>query len=212
MNIQIVLTEEWEDKASTKIYSDRSKLKGCIGAAAVMLQTQPGGQQPIQQSLQQYLGTEDEQTVYIAEQAEKLISLELMWRAEKGSIKQASLFVDSQASLKVLHSNKLVSRHQLVDVVHSAYIRVMEKHPCTCITFRWVAVHKDCAGNKEADYLAKLTSSSNTRLVSRGPAKDAQRHTALEKISAGDGYDEDLQKAGDNGPPDIDTVGVLGKD
>lgn len=70
----------------------------------------------------------------------------------------ASIFVDSQASLRALESNKPVSGHQLADEVHEAYERVMKKHPRAQITFRWVAAHKMCAGNEEADRLAKLAS------------------------------------------------------
>lgn len=62
-----------------------------------------------------------------------------------GQVREASIYIDSQAVLKVLHSNKPVPRHQLADTIHRAYDRVLQKHPTTCITFRWITAHKDCS-------------------------------------------------------------------
>lgn len=63
------------------------------------------------------------------------------------------------AALKALQSNKPVSGHQIADEIHKAHKRVMEKHPRARITFRWIAAHKDCTGNEQADEQAKLASS-----------------------------------------------------
>lgn len=109
-------------------------------------------------SLRKFLGTEQQQTVYVGEQTGELMSLELIWREEPGTVTKASVYVDSQASLKALKSNKPVSGHQLADAIHEAHERVLAKHPGAEITFRWIAVHKDCPGNKAADQEAKLAS------------------------------------------------------
>lgn len=159
-DVALLDSEERNDRARTKIYSDGSGLEGRIGAAAVMFKSQPGAEMESQASLLKYLGSEDEQTVYVAAQAGELMSLELLWKAEQGTVDWTSIFVDSQASLRALSSNKPGSGHQLADAVYDAYYsRVMEKHPQARITFRWVAAHKDCSCNEEVDRLVNQASS-----------------------------------------------------
>lgn len=79
--------------------------------------------------------------------------LELIWQEDAGQVEEASLYIDSQAALKALRSNKPVLGLQLADPIHQAYDRVLEKHPGTCIGGSHAA-HKDCTGNDEADRLA----------------------------------------------------------
>lgn len=83
-----------------------------------------------------------------------------MWREEENTV-EGLVFVDSQAALKALQSNTPVSGHQIADAIHSAYERVMAKHPRAKITFRWVATYKECEGNEIADKQAKLASSGD---------------------------------------------------
>lgn len=155
------LADEMADLAPIRIYSDGSGLEGCIGAASVMFKRGAAVSDPeIQMSLRKFLGSEEEQTVYVVEQAGELMSLELLWREDKGEVGEALVYIDSQAVLKALQSNKPVSGHQLVDAIHSAYDRVMQKHTTACITFRWITAHKDCIGNEVADKRAKMASSA----------------------------------------------------
>lgn len=129
MEIQIApskheaLADEMADTAPIHIYSDGSGLEGRIGTATVMFKRGTDTWDPEEEmSLRKYLGEETEQMVYAAEQA--------------GEVTNTSIYIDSQAALKALRSNKPVSGHQIADEIHKAYTRVMEKHPAARITFR----------------------------------------------------------------------------
>lgn len=87
------------------------------------------------------------------------MALELIWREEEDMVEQASVYVDSQAVLKALQTNKPVSGHQIADEIYRVHERVMVKHLQAEITFRWITVHKDCIGNEKVDEQAKLASS-----------------------------------------------------
>ncbi|KZP15904.1 hypothetical protein FIBSPDRAFT_685577, partial [Athelia psychrophila] len=73
------LADEMADTAPIRIYSDGSGLDGCIGAATVMFKRgAEAWDEEEQTSLRKYLGSEEEQTVYVGEQAGELMSLELL--------------------------------------------------------------------------------------------------------------------------------------
>lgn len=79
------------------------------------------------------------------------MSLELIWGAEEGAVKPG--FGLRRQSGISQSSAVQQTRVRAPAVRFGAYGRVMKKHPRARITFRWVAAHKDCAGND------KLTSS-----------------------------------------------------
>ncbi|KZP06899.1 hypothetical protein FIBSPDRAFT_689365, partial [Athelia psychrophila] len=73
------LADESADLAPMRIYSDGSGLEGRIGTASVMFKRGvEAWDEEEQKSLGKYLGTEEEQTVYVAEQAGELMLLELL--------------------------------------------------------------------------------------------------------------------------------------
>lgn len=79
------------DQAKIRIYSGGSGLEGRIGAAAVMYWQKEDGE-VVLTSLQKFLGSEEEQTVYIGEQAGELMALELIWGEEEDTVESISLY------------------------------------------------------------------------------------------------------------------------
>lgn len=150
------MAEEAADTASVKIYSDGSGFKGGIGASAVMYR-EGGRDGRTQRSLTAYLGTEDEQTVYVGELAGELMDLHLLATENPGptGLGRVSIYVDNQASLLALDSIKPKSGGFIADEIHRTFERVRKKHPRSRITFRWIPSHLEVGGNEEADRLAK---------------------------------------------------------
>lgn len=155
---ETAIKEEADDTALIKIYSDGSGYKGGVGASAVMYRD--GGRHGrTTRSLTAYLGTEEEQTVYVGELAGELMDLHLLATEKPGPTGlglRVSVYVDNQASLLALDSIKPKSGGFIADAIHQMFDRVRKKHPQVRVTFRWIPSHLEVPGNEEADRLAKL--------------------------------------------------------
>ena len=77
------MMEEASDDAPVKTYSDGSGLEGRIGAAAVMFRWHGPGL-PAIRTLRMYLGTEDQQTVYVGELSGEFMALQPLLTTEAG--------------------------------------------------------------------------------------------------------------------------------
>lgn len=118
--------DEANDSASIKCYSDGSGYKGAIGTSAVMYRGGVRHTGIIKRTLMAYLGTEKKQTVYIGKLAGQLMDLHLLQtERSRGGLGRVSIYVNNQASLKALRSNKPGSGHHVTDAVHEAYEKVM---------------------------------------------------------------------------------------
>lgn len=84
------------------------------------------------------------------------------------------------------------SGHQLADAIHSAYDRVMLKHPSARIKV-------DCSAQglrreREGRQASKDGFQHGTRVDQRRPRRDAASATEMEQVSDGDGGDEEIER------------------
>ena len=151
---------EENNSALVKCYSDGSGYNGGIRSSAVMYRGGVRHAGVLKRSLTAYLGTSKRQTVYVGELAGELMNLHLLLTEPpgRGGLGRVSIYVDNQASMQALDSNKPGSGHYIADAIQDTYEKVMLLHPTARITFRWIPSHCfiPVPGNEEADRLAKL--------------------------------------------------------
>ena len=167
-----ILTNE---TSPVHVYSNSSRFEGGIGASALLYVNNP-----LARSLQFFLGTAQEHTIYEAEGVGLILSLHLlhglMWQLTHTTV----LCMDSQAVIKVLNNQHSHSGHYLLDAIHLAAERLHTKqdgiinhneHIQTIgagdqwkgdsmgvidLQIHWVPGHCDFVPNERADEEAKL--------------------------------------------------------
>ena len=110
------------DSVPVHVYSDRSGFKGRISASALLYINNR-----LARSLQFYLGTAQEHTVYEAEGVGLILGLHLLhgltWQLTHPTI----LGTDSQAVIRALGNQRSHSGHYLLDAIHHAAERLHAK-------------------------------------------------------------------------------------
>ena len=160
-------------KDTIQVYSDGSGYKGQIGVAAVLFRE---GKTP--RTLQYHLGTENEHTVFEAEQVGLTLAARLI-ATEQDLTFPLSISVDNQASIRSGESFQSCPGSYLADCFRRMMQRVAKDHNNFDITVRWVPGHSDVHGNEEADKHAKLAAENRQNNSSRQKLPHYLRHGAL---------------------------------
>ena len=134
-----------------KVYSDGSAHDGKVGAAAILRR-----EGKPDRSLQLYLGTTEQHTVYEAELVGMLMGLHLI-KTERQSTVKCVLNVDNQAALVAIRMEMTKSgQHLAANILQ--LVKQLHKSKGSNrfrLTFRWSAGHVGIEGNEDADELAK---------------------------------------------------------
>lgn len=146
------IEEDEADTAPVKIYTDGSGYKGMIGASAVMYCFRPGGR-TVERALQYCLGPETKFTVCDGETVGFTLAAHLLTRERR--LGRVSELADSQAAIKSTTSIRPKSGHHLVDMFHKRLNEARKVNSNLNMTIKWIAGHRDVAGNERADELAK---------------------------------------------------------
>jgi ribonuclease HI len=133
-----------------QIFSDGSGHKGNIGAAAVLFRA---GKAP--RTLRYHLGTEDEHTVFEAEEIGLILAARLL-ATEQDPPFPISILVDNQASIQAGESFYTRPGSYLADRFRRMMQQVAKDHDDFDVTLRWIPGHSNVHGNEEADKHAKL--------------------------------------------------------
>ncbi|THU77936.1 hypothetical protein K435DRAFT_608441, partial [Dendrothele bispora CBS 962.96] len=100
------------------------------------------------------LGSKEHYEVYEAECVGLLLAMHLI--QQETGIRKAAVWVDNQAALQAIQTNKSGPAHYILDWVHSTINQIKTETPRTRISFAWVPSHIGIAGNETADEHAKL--------------------------------------------------------
>lgn len=133
-----------------QVYSDGSGYKGQIGAAAVLFRA---GKAP--RTLRFHLGTDDEHTVFEAEEVGLTLAAKLI-ATEHHLTFPISISVDNQASIQSGESFQSHPGSYLADRFRRIMQKTARQHNNFDVTVRWVPGHSNVHGNEEADKHAKL--------------------------------------------------------
>ncbi|OJA12581.1 hypothetical protein AZE42_04938, partial [Rhizopogon vesiculosus] len=166
--------QEHEQLADTiQVYSDGSGYKGQIGAAAILFRA---GKAP--RTLRYHLGTDEEHTVFEAEEVGLTIAAKLI-ATEPRLTFPLSILIDDQASIQAGESFYTRPGSYLVDRFRRMMQITARRHDNFEITVRWVPGHSDVHGNEEADKQAKLVAESRYNNSPPTELPHYLRHRAL---------------------------------
>jgi ribonuclease HI len=158
-NQAIEVYEQLTDRI--QVFSDGSGHNGHIGAAAVLFRA---GNSP--RVLWYHLGTEEEHTVFEAEEVGLTLAAKLI-SSERDLHFPISILVDNQASIQSGESFYSSPGSYLADKFRRMMNRIAKDNRDFDITVRWIPGHSDVHGNEEADKQAKRAAESRMNDSSR---------------------------------------------
>lgn len=158
---EAAITEHEQLTDVIQVYCDGSGYKGKIGAAAVLFRA---GKSP--RTLRFHLGTEEEHTVFEAEEVGLTLAARLI-ATERDLAFPLSISVDNQASIQTGESFCSRPGSYLADRFRRMMQRTAKDHDNFAVSVRWVPGHSNVHGNEEADKHAKLTAENARNNSSR---------------------------------------------
>jgi len=88
------------------------------------------------------------------------LGLELISRERR--VKEASICVDSQPTIKASATTQPGPGRHIIDAFHSRQQQVQRQHPALSRLIRWTPGHYDVEGNEAADKAAQEAAEGNT--------------------------------------------------
>jgi ribonuclease HI len=133
-----------------QVYSDGSGHNGHIGAAAILFRAGK-----CLCTLQYYLGTEEEHTVYKAEMVGLTLAAKLI-TSEQDPTFPLSISVNNQAAVLSSESFQFNPGSYLAIKFQRIMRRIKHVNPDYNVTVRWVPGHEGVHGNEEVDKVEKM--------------------------------------------------------
>lgn len=158
------ITEHENLLEDIQVYSDGSRHKGKVGAAATLFRS---GRPP--RTLKFHLGKEKEHTVFEAEEVGLILAARLL-ATERQLTFPISISVDNQASIQASESFHTRPGSYLADCFRRMIHHTSKRYANFALTLRWVPGHSGVHGNEEVDKHAKSA------------AEDRRNSSPLEKL------------------------------
>ena len=146
-NREASITNEHDDKADYKVYSDGSGQEDGIGASTIMYKR--GTARPVRM-LQLYLGSKKKHNTYEAEAAGAILATWIVRNTPETIGKMVTLYIDNQAIIMALRGAKPTSGQHLINTIMTAANQL----PCR-FSIEWISSHSEVKGNEAADRIAK---------------------------------------------------------
>jgi len=150
INKDLTIEEHEQLTDLIQVYSDGSGYKGRIRAAAILFRA---GKRP--RTLWYHLGTEEEHTVFEAEEVGLMLAAHLI-ATEPDPTFPISISVDNQASIQSSKSFHTRPGSYLADHFHKIMKGITRDNGDFKVTIHWVPGHAEVHRNEEADKQAKL--------------------------------------------------------
>ena len=132
-----------------------------MGAAAILYEK--NRVRPLK-SLQAFIGTPDKHNTYEAEVIGAILALWIIENTPETIGKKVSLFIDNQALVTALSSQKTLAGQHLLNTLIAATNRV----GCE-LTFKWISGHSKVKGNEDVDKLAKEAAAGRSSTMAQLP-------------------------------------------
>ena len=141
------ITNEKEDKADFKVFSDGSGLDGGIGAAAIIYSKERNT--PINH-LKKYIGPKEKHNTYEAEIVGALLATWIIRCCPSTVAKTVSLYIDNQAVIQAIGNPKAKPGQHLL-----RQLNLLANSLACNLKIRWISSHSKVKGNEKVDKLAK---------------------------------------------------------
>ena len=143
------ITNEKDDKADFKVFSDGSGLDGGIGAAAIIYSNERNT--PISH-LKKYMGPKEKHNTYEAEIVGAILATWIIRNCPSTVAKTVSLYIDNQAVIHTIDNPKAKSGQYLLQ-----QLNLLANSLACSLKIQWISSHGKVKGNEKVDELAKQT-------------------------------------------------------
>jgi ribonuclease HI len=155
---------EEREEAMLTVYSDGSRVKGGVGAAAVLYK----GMTRVAH-VRYHLGKEDEHTVFEAEAVGMTLGAQMVMKHGKGR-ENVAFALDNQAVIQALGSTSIQPGAYILEEARRLLNRISQrKARGKTLHIRWVPGHIGIPGNEAADVEAKAAAEGMTSDKTRLP-------------------------------------------
>jgi ribonuclease HI len=151
------------------IYTDGSGINGKVGSAAV-IPSQPNLTAQAGRAELAYIGSDNEQNVYLAELQGIFMALRMFDEDDQG-YQKARIYTDNQAAIISSHKPRQQSGQHLIKRILQLWNCLRQRGKT--VVLQWIPAHEGVLGNERADIAAKLATGWRPRSRTTSPCSAA---------------------------------------